>query len=31
MADGIPSFTALAERMHVRDARRAEALAAQRP
>ena len=31
MADGIPSFTALAERMHVRDPRRAEALAAQRP
>ncbi len=31
MADGIPSFSALAERMHVRDPRRAEALAAQRP
>ncbi|NUU17734.1 DNA ligase [Cellulomonas humilata] len=31
MADGIPSFTALAERMHVREPRRAEALAAQRP
>ncbi len=31
MADGIPSFTALAERMHVRDPRRAEALAAKRP
>ena len=31
MADGIPSFTALAERMHVRDPRRAEALATQRP
>ncbi|WP_315097850.1 DNA ligase [uncultured Cellulomonas sp.] len=31
LADGIPSFTALAERMHVRDPRRAEALAAQRP
>jgi bifunctional non-homologous end joining protein LigD len=31
MADGIPSFTALAERMHVRDARRAAALAARQP
>ena len=31
MADGIPSFTALAERMHVREPRRAEALAAHRP
>lgn len=31
MADGIPSFSALAERMHVRDPRRAEALAAHRP
>jgi bifunctional non-homologous end joining protein LigD len=31
MADGIPSFSALAERMHVRDPRRAEVLAAQRP
>jgi bifunctional non-homologous end joining protein LigD len=31
MAEGIPSFTALAERMHVRDPRRAAALAAQRP
>ena len=31
MADGIPSFSALADRMHVRDPRRAEALAAQRP
>ena len=30
-ADGIPSFAALAERMHVRDARRAAALAAQAP
>src|SRR6478752_5045899 len=31
MADGIPSFSALADRMHVRDPRRADALAAQRP
>ena len=31
MADGIPSFTALAERMHVRDVRRAAALAARQP
>src|SRR3954452_22646750 len=31
MSDGIPSFSALADRMHVRDPRRAEALAAQRP
>ncbi len=31
LADGVPSFTALAERMHVRDARRAQALAARRP
>lgn len=31
LADGVPSFSALAERMHVRDARRAAALAARRP
>jgi bifunctional non-homologous end joining protein LigD len=31
LADGIPSFAALAERIHVRDARRAAALAAQAP
>ncbi|WP_426595930.1 non-homologous end-joining DNA ligase [Cellulomonas sp. McL0617] len=31
LADGIPSFTALAERMHVRDVRRAAALAARQP
>ncbi|WP_326522468.1 non-homologous end-joining DNA ligase [Cellulomonas alba] len=31
LADGVPSFAALAERMHVRDARRAAALAARRP
>src|SRR3954447_12073313 len=31
LADGLPSFTALAERMHVRDVRRAAALAARRP
>lgn len=31
LADGRPSFTALADRMHVRDARRAAALAAVRP
>jgi len=31
MAGGIPSFTALAERMHVRDPRRAEVLAARHP
>ncbi|WP_369751695.1 non-homologous end-joining DNA ligase [Cellulomonas sp. URHD0024] len=31
LADGIPSFTALAERMHVRDSRRAAALAARQP
>jgi bifunctional non-homologous end joining protein LigD len=31
LADGIPSFAALAERMHVRDARRAIALAAKAP
>jgi bifunctional non-homologous end joining protein LigD len=31
LADGIPSFAALAERIHVRDARRAAALAAKAP
>ena len=31
LAGGVPSFAALAERMHVRDARRARALAAARP
>jgi bifunctional non-homologous end joining protein LigD len=31
LADGIPSFAALAERIHIRDARRAAALAAQAP
>ena len=31
LADGIPSFTALAERMHVRDVHRAAALAARQP
>jgi bifunctional non-homologous end joining protein LigD len=31
LADGIPSFAALADRIHVRDARRASALAAQAP
>ena len=31
LADGVPSFAALAERMHVRDARRAAALADRNP
>nr|WP_297426484.1 DNA ligase [uncultured Actinotalea sp.] len=31
MADGVPSFEALAERMHVRDPARAQRLAARRP
>ncbi len=31
LVDGVPSFAALAERMHVRDARRAAQLAAQMP
>ncbi|WP_363266852.1 non-homologous end-joining DNA ligase [Cellulomonas sp.] len=31
LADGVPSFAALAERMHVRDARRAAALARRQP
>jgi bifunctional non-homologous end joining protein LigD len=31
LADGLPSFAALAERFHVRDARKAAALAAQAP
>ena len=31
MAGGVPSFSALADRMHVRDARRARALAASKP